>query len=75
MGASLMQVNDDSPAEKEEIAAGDVILQVNGEAVANSGLLQLWRGPGAVPPHGDARRQRARRRRDRSTAKYMRRKP
>jgi S1-C subfamily serine protease len=31
----VMQVNDESPADKAGIAAGDIILRVNGESVAN----------------------------------------
>jgi S1-C subfamily serine protease len=41
-----MQVNDESPAQKAGIAAGDIILQVNGEAVQNleDFYRKLWHG-------------------------------
>ena len=46
----VMQVNDESPAEKAGIAAGDIILRLNGEAVDNleDFYHKLWNGaPGA----------------------------
>ena len=46
----VMQVSDESPADKAGIAAGDIILRVNGEAVANleDFYKRLWIGtPGA----------------------------
>jgi S1-C subfamily serine protease len=46
----VMQVNDESPAEKAGLSAGDIILQVNGQAVANleDFYHKLWVGtPGA----------------------------
>jgi len=46
----VMQVNDESPAEKAGLSAGDIILQVNGQEVANleDFYRKLWVGtPGA----------------------------
>ena len=46
----VMQVSDESPAEKAGISAGDIILRLNGEAVANleEFYRRLWTGtPGA----------------------------
>jgi S1-C subfamily serine protease len=46
----VMQVNDDSPAEKAGLSAGDIILQVNGQEVVNleDFYRKLWVGtPGA----------------------------
>jgi S1-C subfamily serine protease len=46
----VMQVNDESPADKAGIAAGDIILRVNGAAVANleDFYNRVWTGaPGA----------------------------
>jgi len=46
----VMQVNDESPAEKAGLQAGDIILQVNGQEVANleDFYRKLWIGtPGA----------------------------
>jgi S1-C subfamily serine protease len=42
----VMQVSDDSPAEKAGLAAGDIILQVNGQDVANleDFYHKLWTG-------------------------------
>ena len=42
----VMQVNDDSPAEKAGIAAGDIILRLDGEAVDNleDFYRKLWNG-------------------------------
>jgi len=43
----VMQVNDESPAARAGISAGDIILQVNGEAVENLETFyrKLWTGP------------------------------